>query len=75
MSSPVPVNATAQAETACDRNVRLRMGVDNVFNIKPPFTNIDVDIDRSLGQLPGGGYSLFHDVQGRRFSLGANVRF
>ena len=49
--------------------------VDNVFDIKPPITGIDVNIDRSLGELPGGNYSLFHDVQGRRFSLGANVRF
>lgn len=55
--------------------VRLRFGIDNVFNIKPPLTNVDADFDPTLGQLPGGGYSLFHDVQGRRFSLGANVRF
>jgi outer membrane receptor protein involved in Fe transport len=58
-----------------NETVRLRFGVDNVFNIKPPFTNMDADFDPTLGQLPGGGYSLFHDVQGRRFSLGANVRF
>jgi len=55
--------------------VRLRFGVDNVFNIKPPITGIDVNINRDIGELPGGGYSLFHDVQGRRFSLGANIRF
>jgi len=58
-----------------NENVRLRFGIDNVFNIRPPLTGIDVNIDRSLGQLPGGGYSLFHDVQGRRFSLGATLRF
>lgn len=58
-----------------NEHVRLRFGVDNVFNIKPPLTGVDENIDRSLGELPGGGYSLFHDVQGRRFSLGANIRF
>lgn len=56
-------------------SVRLRFGADNVFNIKPPITGIDTDIDRSLGELPGGNYSLFHDVQGRRFSFGANISF
>ena len=55
--------------------LRLRFGADNVFDIKPPITGIDTDIDRSLGELPGGNYSLFHDVQGRRFSLGATVSF
>ncbi len=55
--------------------VRLRLGIDNFLDIKPPLTNIDVNIDRSLGQLPGGSYSGFHDVLGRRFSFGANIRF
>ena len=65
------LNASYQLNDA----VRLRFGADNVFNIKPPITGIDTNIDRSLGELPGGNYSLFHDVQGRRFSFGANVRF
>jgi outer membrane receptor protein involved in Fe transport len=55
--------------------LRLRFGADNVFNIKPPITGIDTNIDRSLGELPGGNYSLFHDVQGRRFSFGASLSF
>ncbi|MBB5732419.1 outer membrane receptor protein involved in Fe transport [Altererythrobacter atlanticus] len=55
--------------------VRLRFGVDNLFNTRPPLTNIDANIDRSLGQIPGGSYSLFHDTLGRRFSFGANVSF
>ena len=63
------------ASYAVNDLLRLRFGVDNVFNIAPPLVNIDVNIDRSLGQLPGGVYSLFHDVQGRRFSLGANLSF
>lgn len=55
--------------------LRFRFGIDNVFNIKPPLTNVDADYDPSLGQLPGGNYSLFHDTMGRRFSLGATVNF
>ncbi len=55
--------------------VRLRFGIDNLFNKAPPLTNVDVDIDRSLGQLPGGSFSLFHDTLGRRFSFGATVSF
>jgi outer membrane receptor protein involved in Fe transport len=58
-----------------NKAVRLRFGIDNVFDIKPPLTGVDTNIDRSLGELPGGNYSLFHDVQGRRFSFGASVRF
>ncbi len=58
-----------------NENVRIRFGVDNLLNTRPPLTNVDVNVDPALGQLPGGGYSLFHDVQGRRFSLGANLRF
>ena len=56
-------------------NLRLRAGIDNLFGKRPPITGIDVDTDPALGQLPGGGFSLFHDVLGRRFSLGANIRF
>jgi outer membrane receptor protein involved in Fe transport len=56
-----------------NEHLRLRFGVDNLFNKKPPITGYV--IDPAEGQLPGGSYSLFHDVQGRRFSLGANVRF
>jgi len=76
-----------------NEHVRLRFGVDNLFNKRPPLTGVDVDLDDNIpaggstqadgdgdgiidaGALPGGGYSLFHDVQGRRFSLGANIRF
>jgi outer membrane receptor protein involved in Fe transport len=63
------------ASYVVNETLRLRFGADNVFNIKPPITGIDTNIDRSLGELPGGNYSLFHDVQGRRFSFGATVNF
>jgi len=56
--------------------VRVRFGVDNLFNRKPPIVNYDADLSNNgAGALRGGSYSLFHDVQGRRFSLGASVRF
>jgi len=58
-----------------NEHLGLRFGIDNVFNIRPPLTGLDANIDPALGQLRNGGYSLFHDVQGRRFSLGANIRF
>ncbi len=51
-----------------NENVRLRFGIDNLFNKRPPITGIDVDTDPTVGELPGGGFSFFHDVQGRRFS-------
>ena len=64
-------NASYQVNEA----LRLRFGADNVFDIKPPLTGVDANIDPTLGELPGGNYSLFHDVQGRRFSFGANLSF
>ena len=64
-------NASYQVNDA----LRLRFGADNVFDIKPPITGIDTNTDPSLGEIPGGNYSLFHDVQGRRFSFGASVNF
>ena len=53
--------------------VRLRLGVDNLLNTEPPLTGYV--INPTAGQLRGGNYSFFTDTQGRRFSLGANVRF
>ncbi len=55
--------------------LRLRMGIDNLFNKAPPLSNKDRNFDPSAGELEGGSYSLFHDVQGRRFSFGANLQF
>lgn len=57
------------------QNLTFRLGIDNLFNKRPPLTGINTAANASLGQLPGGGYSLFHDVLGRRFSFGANVKF
>lgn len=56
-------------------NVGLRFTVDNLFNKAPPYTGVNPEADLSQGQLPGGSFSLNHDTLGRRFSLGANVKF
>lgn len=54
----------------------LRFGVDNLFDKRPPLTGINLAADPSIGNLPGGSYnSNFYDTIGRRFYLGANVRF
>ena len=56
--------------------VGLRFGVDNLFNKAPPIGNVNTVADISLGQLPGGAFnSSFYDTNGRRFYLGANIKF
>jgi len=56
--------------------VNIRLGVDNLFNKRPPLVNYDTETDLSLGQLRGGSYNdSFYDSIGRRFYLGANVEF
>ena len=56
--------------------VRLRFGVDNLFNRAPPIGNVNTVANLSLGQLPGGAFnSNFYDTIGRRFYLGANLKF
>ena len=57
-------------------DINIRFGVENLFDKAPPLTNYIPTNDPSIGQLPGGSYnSNFYDTQGRRFYLGANVKF
>lgn len=59
-------------------NVNLRFGVENLFDKAPPYTNRNPANDQPMvnGNLPGGGYNAqFYDTIGRRFYLGANVKF
>jgi outer membrane receptor protein involved in Fe transport len=57
-------------------NVQVRFGVDNLFNKAPPLGGVNTAADLSIGQLPGGGYnSQFYDTNGRRFYIGANMKF
>lgn len=68
------LNGSAQLLEA----VNIRFGVDNLFNKRPPRTGVNTanSSPSTNGLLPGGTYlDQFYDVIGRRFYLGANVRF
>jgi len=59
-------------------SVNIRFGVDNLFNKRPPLSGVNSanTSPTTNGQLPGGTYlDQFYDVIGRRFYLGANIRF
>ncbi|WP_305096111.1 TonB-dependent receptor domain-containing protein [Croceibacterium aestuarii] len=61
---------------ALTENLTVRFGVDNLFNKRPPYTGIDTSANTALGQLPGGSFSSqYYNTLGRRYSLGANVKF
>jgi outer membrane receptor protein involved in Fe transport len=59
-------------------NVTFRAGVDNLFDKSPPLTGINTanatpEVD---GLLPGGSYNAtYYDTLGRRFYVGANMKF
>jgi len=58
--------------------VNLRMGVDNLFNKAPPYTGVNPANSQPAvdGNLPGGSYNAqFYDTTGRRFFVGATVKF
>ena len=55
--------------------VRLRFSVDQLLYKRPRLINVNEDADLSEGQLPGGSWNTFDNTQGRRFSLGAAIRF
>ena len=66
------------ASYAVTSNVTFRAGVDNLFNKAPPLTGVNTaNTDpATTGQLPGGGYNAqYYDVLGRRFYVGANMKF
>ena len=59
-------------------DVNLRFGVDNLFNKAPPLTGYNPSNTNPLatGNLIGGNLGTgFYDDNGRRFYLGANIRF
>ena len=59
-------------------DVNLRFGVDNLFNKAPPLTGYNPANTNPLatGNLIGGNLGTgFYDDNGRRFYLGANIRF
>ena len=66
------LNATFQLNDS----VGLRFGVDNLLDKAPPLGNVNSSANIALGQLPGGAFnSAFYDINGRRFYLGANIKF
>jgi outer membrane receptor protein involved in Fe transport len=66
---------------ALTENMTIRLGVDNLFDKAPPLVNYNTNFDNTgatpgLPTLRGGGYnSNFYDTLGRRFYVGANVKF
>lgn len=63
---------------ALSDNMNVRFGVENLFNRAPPMTGVTPTNTNAIGngQLPGGNLGTgFYDDIGRRFYLGANVKF
>jgi len=58
-----------------NRDIRIRFGIDNLFYKRPRLINVDQEADPAEGELTGGSWNFFDDTQGRRFSLGANIKF
>ena len=57
-------------------DVTIRFGVDNLFNKAPEFGNVSTTANPAFFGLPGGGRNINNnDTLGRRFYLGANLRF
>jgi outer membrane receptor protein involved in Fe transport len=59
-------------------NVTFRAGVDNLFDKSPPLTGINTanTTPDANGLLPGGSYNAtYYDTLGRRFYVGANMKF
>ena len=57
-------------------DIGLRFGVDNLFNKAPPLGTFNPNYNVATGQLRNGTFLTgVHDTNGRRFYLGANLRF
>lgn len=72
---PVSYNLfNLQGSYSLSEDLVLRFGAENLFNKAPPLSGRNPG--NVLPALPGGGYdSQNYDTSGRRFYLGANVRF
>ena len=58
------------------RQLRFRLGVENLLNKAPPIGGVNTTANVALGQLPGGAFnSSFYDINGRRFYLGVTTKF
>jgi outer membrane receptor protein involved in Fe transport len=64
-------------------NATLRFGIDNLFDKAPPLINYNTAPNRTNGELTGGALGAgsssasgqMYDLNGRRFFIGANVKF
>ncbi|MEO0063029.1 MAG: hypothetical protein RLZZ08_1589, partial [Pseudomonadota bacterium] len=56
------------------KNVTVRLGIDNLLNQAPPLEEENTGL-RQFGLLSGGSYSNQYDLVGRRFYVGANMKF
>jgi len=57
-------------------DITFRFGVDNLFNRAPPFGNENPLANPAAFQLRGGGYNVNnYDITGRRFYVGARMKF
>ncbi|HEY1126035.1 MAG TPA: TonB-dependent receptor [Sphingobium sp.] len=64
------------ANVTVTKAVRMRVGVDNLFNTAPPIGGVNTTANVALGQLPGGGFNgSFYDINGRRYYLGVTAKF
>ncbi|MEL1250211.1 TonB-dependent receptor plug domain-containing protein [Aurantiacibacter gilvus] len=65
------------ASYAISDDINLRFGVQNLFDKAPPLGNRNLANEPGTGAtLPGGSFDArFYDTNGRRFYLGANLRF
>ncbi|MBO9574096.1 MAG: TonB-dependent receptor [Sphingobium sp.] len=58
------------------KSATLRLGVENLFNKRPPIGNVNTSANLALGQLPGGAFNgTFYDINGRRFYIGLTAKF
>ncbi|MES2699776.1 MAG: TonB-dependent receptor, partial [Pseudomonadota bacterium] len=55
--------------------IRVRFGVDNLFDKAPPLTAFRLNDVLGDQTLPGGSFNVNHDTLGRRFYAGATVSF
>jgi iron complex outermembrane receptor protein len=61
---------------AATDDITFRFGVDNLFNRAPPFGNENPLANPAFFQLSGGGYDANnYDIVGRRFYVGARLKF
>jgi len=66
------------ANVTITKAVRMRMGVDNLFNKAPPIGGVNTanTAPATNGNLPGGAFnSSFYDINGRRYYLGITAKF